>query len=88
MRKIHEVKIYPQFFEGVITQSKKFEIRFNDRNYQIGDILLLREFCMEKKDYTRRLCLAEIKSIWDISFIADGFVAMDINLITTGQGEI
>ena len=41
---IHELKTHPQHFSMVFAGSKKFEVRKNDRNYQLGDELLLKEF--------------------------------------------
>jgi len=43
----HEHKILPEFFEAVILGFKTFEIRKNDRDYKVGDIVFLNE--MEKK---------------------------------------
>lgn len=37
----HELKIYPKYFEDVISGKKKFEIRKNDRKFTIGDVLIL-----------------------------------------------
>lgn len=39
----HDLKILPQFFDSVDDGSKPFEVRRNDRDYQVDDILLLRE---------------------------------------------
>ena len=41
---IHELKTHPQYFSMVYDGTKKFEVRKNDRNYQLGDELLLKEF--------------------------------------------
>ena len=41
---IYELKTHPQYFSMVFAGSKKFEVRKNDRNYQLGDELLLKEF--------------------------------------------
>lgn len=39
----HELKTDAGFFQAVIDGQKPFEIRRNDRNYQVGDILVLKE---------------------------------------------
>lgn len=46
----HELKIQPKYFAEVIHNNKRFEIRKYDRDYQVGDFLLLREF--ENGEYT------------------------------------
>lgn len=42
--KIHTLKIMPQYFTAVVENRKTFELRQNDRDYQVGDLLLLKEF--------------------------------------------
>ena len=44
MSKIHELKIAPKYFEKVLSKEKNFEFRYNDRNYQVNDILKLKEY--------------------------------------------
>ena len=39
----HELKTDPEVFSAVMRGDKRFEIRFNDRNYQAGDTLFLRK---------------------------------------------
>ena len=39
----HELKTDPEVFDAVIAGTKTFEIRKNDRDYQVGDELLLRQ---------------------------------------------
>lgn len=46
----HELKILPQYFNDVVCQKKTFEIRKDDRDYQVGDTLILKEF--DGSDYT------------------------------------
>ena len=40
----HELKTHPMYFRSVACGEKPFEIRKNDRNYRVGDTLVLREF--------------------------------------------
>ena len=40
----HELKILPKYFEPVVYDKKTFEIRKNDRDYHVGDKLILREW--------------------------------------------
>lgn len=40
----HELKIWPQYYSRVADGSKNFEIRENDRGFQQGDSVILKEF--------------------------------------------
>ena len=40
----HELKIHPQFFCRVADGTKTFEVRNNDRGFQPGDSIILREW--------------------------------------------
>jgi hypothetical protein len=42
--KKHELKIYPEYFWPVLHCQKTFEIRRNDIDFQVGDILVLKEY--------------------------------------------
>jgi len=41
--KEHELKTDPDVFDAVVRGEKKFEIRFNDRDFCVGDLLILRK---------------------------------------------
>ena len=41
---VHELKILPQYYEAVANGSKTFEVRKNDRRFQKGDTVRLREW--------------------------------------------
>ena len=43
-RTTHELKTWPEFFEATRCGRKKFELRRNDRNFQVGDELWLKEW--------------------------------------------
>lgn len=50
--KTHELKILPQYFRDVRAGRKTAEIRFDDRDYMIGDRLVLKEWKPRKKVFT------------------------------------
>lgn len=50
--KVHELKTHPQYYNAVVSGKKTFEIRENDRDYQVGDLLVLREWNPESEGYT------------------------------------
>jgi len=43
----HILKTDPPFFQAMELGEKKFEIRRNDRDYQVGDILVLAEHVID-----------------------------------------
>lgn len=47
--KIHELKVWMNFYPDLETQEKTFELRKNDRDFQKGDFLNLKPFDSIKK---------------------------------------
>ena len=41
---IHELKTWPEFFDAVDRGEKTFEVRLDDRGFQVGDTLRLQRF--------------------------------------------
>lgn len=62
---IHELKTWPGYFEAVALGVKPFEIRKNDRKFQRGDILLLKEWEPKYHRYTGRTCRVTVAGIWN-----------------------
>lgn len=48
----HELKIWPDYYEDIRSKDKTFEVRKNDRGYQVGDTLYLREWNPDTEEYT------------------------------------
>jgi hypothetical protein len=44
MTTVHELKSWPEFFEPVYTGRKNFDLRKNDRQFAVGDVIRLREW--------------------------------------------
>lgn len=77
----HELKIYPNFFNAIASGKKLFEIRKNDRDFQVGDVILLRE--RDRIKYSGRSLLVRITYKLDDEFIglAPGYTALGIQII-------
>lgn len=62
----HELKSWPKFFGQLSTGLRTHELRRNDRNYQIGDYIDLREYDPKTQKYTGRNCIVEITSMTSV----------------------
>lgn len=49
-----EKKVWPKYFQAILEGKKNFELRLADFDINEGDILFLREWDPEIKDYTGR----------------------------------
>lgn len=59
MKKITK-KVWPSYFEKLLTGEKCFELRLADWNCQPGDVLVLQEWDPETKVYTGRQIEKEV----------------------------
>ncbi|TDX86206.1 DUF3850 domain-containing protein [Epilithonimonas xixisoli] len=53
--KKHKLKLRQPFFDDVYFNRKEFEVRKNDRDYQVGDRLVLFEFPLKTNADTNML---------------------------------
>jgi len=60
---IVEKKVWPKYFEKILNGDKNFEIRLGDFEVDKGDILVLKEFDPNKKEFTGREVKKEITYI-------------------------
>ena len=58
---IHELKVLPMYFSMLLDGTKSYELRKFDRDYKVGDYLVLSEYV--NKEYSGRKLLAVIRSI-------------------------
>ena len=76
---ILELKILPEYFNAIKSGQKTFEIRFNNRNYRPGDVLLLKEW---NGIFSGKEIFVRITYIIDnFDGIKPGFVIMSIKKI-------
>ncbi len=73
----HKLKTSPKFFQVIDNGQKTFEIRKNDRNFQVGDVVILQEFTSSKK-YTGRQLIITITYVTNYQqkkgYVVFGFV--------------
>lgn len=50
----HEKKVWPEYFQKILEGKKNFELRLADWQCNEGDILVLREWDPETKEFTGR----------------------------------
>lgn len=53
--KIHTLKTWPEYFAAIIDGRKRFELRKNDRDYQVGDLLVLQEYDPITRTFTKEM---------------------------------
>lgn len=78
MSKTHELKILPEHFWPVVTGHKKAELRKNDRDFEVGDTIILYEW---NGDYTGERTERTIVHIADVGAYLPGYVLLSINEI-------
>lgn len=59
----HELKILPNYFNDIMFGNKRFEIRKNDRDFNIGDKLVLKEWRQTCHYYTGNQITATVDYI-------------------------
>lgn len=62
VRPVHELKVWPEYFDLLAAGTKRHEIRFNDRCYGPGDVLALREY-EPGRGYTGREMGAKVSAV-------------------------
>ncbi|HAT5671033.1 TPA: DUF3850 domain-containing protein [Salmonella enterica subsp. enterica serovar Typhimurium] len=83
MTKVHDLKIHPKYFEPVAAGKKRAEVRINDRDYNAGDTLILREYD-PKKGFTGQKVVALITDATCLrAFVDNGapYILLSIQLV-------
>lgn len=76
----HALKTWPNFFKAVKDGSKRFELRKNDRDFKLGDSLLLQEYDPVLKKYSGQEWEGSVSYVFsDESFgLKKGYVLLGI----------
>lgn len=81
MRKVHNLKTHPEYFHEVFMGHKTFEVRKNDRDFKVGDILILEEWNPETSSYTGKSLARRVDYILNGGDfgISEGYIIMSIS---------
>lgn len=80
----HELKTWPEHFRAIEKGAKTCELRLNDRNYQTGDTLYLREWEPLENSYTGASVHCLVTHILSGGvWISPGYIAMSIRVLAT-----
>ena len=66
-RKIHVLKIHSEYYNAILMGNKTFEVRYNDRDYKLNDIIVLNEIDKHNGESTGRQQLVR-----NITYILQG----------------
>lgn len=77
---IHELKIWPCYYNEVLKGNKTFEYRKDDRGFKVGDLIILNEW---DNDFTGRSILVEITYILkDVMNLPKDYVILSIRKVS------
>ena len=80
----HRLKTLPMFFDAVIEGHKTFEIRLDDRNFKVGDVLHLVEWDGSRETGREHRC--RVTYITNLVGMQPGYVALAIAALAA-QGD-
>lgn len=84
MRVTHDLKIRPVYYADALGEVKRFEVRENDRNYRVHDLVNLREWT-PGHGYSGRFIGAQITYLLnDPQFCKEGFVIFGFEILFSG----
>jgi hypothetical protein len=77
----HELKVLPKYFKPGASGDKPFEVRRNDRDYKVGQVILLREWT-EDGGYTGYAFRRRITYILDDpEYVIPGYVILGLKSV-------
>lgn len=86
-RRVHDLKCWPAFFQATIEGRKKAEVRKDDRGYQTGDTLLLREWDPVAKRPTGRTYAVRVTHLADLGTIGVAGIFVCLSFVPVRHAE-
>lgn len=84
--KTHYLKLATTYYNDIITRKKMFELRKNDRNYRVGDVLEMHEFASGKATGNAIRCVVKYM-LEDYEGLQEGYCILGIGGITCAREE-
>lgn len=75
---VHNLKTLPKYFIDVKAGKKPFEVRKNDRNFQVGDTLILQEYDPETGYSGRQMTCLVTYILDEPEYVKEGYVVLGI----------
>lgn len=76
--RIHRLKIHDKYYRAILKGTKNFEVRLNDRNYQVGDVI---EFIVINDS---KLTIYTPNTRYMITYILKDFIGLKIGYVVFG----
>jgi len=80
MKKVHVLKTINPYFDDTWEGNKLFEVRVNDRDYNIEDELVLKEYDEKKGCFLNRTVSCKINYILNLNFLE----GLELNYVVLG----
>lgn len=82
--KMHTVKCETEWLDAVIAGDKTFELRYDDRGYEVGDYLALEEWDPQTQEYKGQIVIVKvIYAFKDERWLQPNTIAMSIETLVS-----
>jgi hypothetical protein len=89
MTKVHILKTWPVYYADIADGPKRFEYRKNDRDFQVGDALMLKEWDPDEELYTGNEMGAVITYVLrEAPGLPEGYAVLGIDVVTLSIAEL
>lgn len=84
----HDLKCHPEHFDALLSGAKTAELRLNDRSYQVGDTLTLRNYDPIDNSYDGLWIMVKVTHILSGKpWLADGYVMLSFDEVCRGLDD-
>lgn len=86
----HELKSWPEQFGPIFEGTQRHEKRRNDRGFEVGDVLRLREWNPKTERYTGRFAKVRVTNVLEAAEygLAEGYVMLGFELEQYGRRTV